>query len=52
MHLQREARRLLRAQIALKDVRYKELAHALERIGVFEEPKALTNKINRGTPLD
>ncbi len=52
VHLQREARRLLRAQIALKDVRYKELAHALERIGVFEEPKALTNKINRGTPLD
>lgn len=46
---QRESRRLLRAQMALKDVRYKELARALERIGVLEEPKALANKINRGT---
>lgn len=46
---QRESRRLLRAQMALKDVRYKELARALERVGISEEPKALANKINRGT---
>jgi hypothetical protein len=49
MDWQREARRLLRAQMALKDVRYKGLARALESIGVLEEPKALANKINRGT---
>ncbi|MFX7866237.1 DUF6471 domain-containing protein, partial [Acinetobacter baumannii] len=49
MDWQREARRLLRAQMALKDVRYKGLARALESVGVFEEPKALANKINRGT---
>lgn len=49
MDWQKEARRLLRAQMALRDVRYKGLARALENIGVFEEPKALANKINRGT---
>ena len=36
MDWQREARRLLRAQMALKDVRYKGLARALESVGVFE----------------
>ncbi|WP_314733696.1 DUF6471 domain-containing protein [Burkholderia pseudomallei] len=46
---QREARRLLRAQMALRDVRYKGLARALETVGVHEDPKALANKINRGT---
>jgi hypothetical protein len=46
---QREARRLLRAQMALADVDYKGLARALERVGLDENPKALSNKINRGT---
>lgn len=46
---QREARRLLRAQMALADVDYKGLARALERVGLDENPKALSDKINRGT---
>jgi hypothetical protein len=44
-----EARRLLRAQLALKDVTYKGLSRALLSVGVDEEPKALANKIARGT---
>lgn len=44
-----EARRLLRAQLALKDVTYKGLSRALLSVGVDENPKALANKIVRGT---
>ncbi|MBT9538306.1 DUF6471 domain-containing protein [Thiobacillus sp.] len=44
-----EARRLLRAQLALKDVTYKGLSRALLSVGVDENPKALANKIIRGT---
>ena len=46
---QKEARRLLRAQLVLKDMGYKELSRALESVGVEESPKALSNKISRGT---
>lgn len=46
---QKDARRLLRAQLALKDMGYKELSRALESVGVEESAKALSNKINRGT---
>lgn len=46
---QKEARRLLRAQLALKDMGYKELSRALESVGVEEGAKALSNKIGRGT---
>jgi hypothetical protein len=46
---QREARRLLRAELALHDVGYKQLARALEAVGVDEDAKVLANKINRGT---
>ena len=46
---QKEARRLLRAQLALKDMGYKELSRALESVGVDESAKVLSNKINRGT---
>lgn len=45
----REARRVLRAELARKDMGLKELARALEAIGVDENAKALSNKINRGT---
>jgi hypothetical protein len=45
---QKEARRLLRAQLAQKDMGYKELSRALELKGIEENPKALSNKINRG----
>ena len=44
-----EARQLLRAQLALKDVTYKGLSRALLSVGVDENPKALANKIVRGT---
>ncbi len=46
---QREARRLLRSQLALKDMGYKELSRALESVGIDESAKVLSNKINRGT---
>lgn len=46
---QREARRVLRAELLRKDIGYKELSRALEAIGVNEDAKALSNKVNRGT---
>lgn len=46
---QREARRLLRVQMALADYGPKELSRALEQFGLDENPKTLSNKINRGT---
>lgn len=49
MDWKQEARRLLRAQLALKDVTYKGLSRALLSVGVDEEPKVLANKIARGT---
>jgi hypothetical protein len=45
----REARKVLRVQLDLKDVTYKGLSRALLSVGVDEEPKALANKIARGT---
>lgn len=45
----KEARKLLRVQLDLKDVTYKGLSRALLSVGVDEEPKALANKIARGT---
>lgn len=46
---QREARCLLRTQLILKEMGYKELSRALESVGVEDSAKALSNKINRGT---
>jgi hypothetical protein len=45
----REARRVLRTELAARDVSAKQLSRALESIGVKEDPKVLSNKINRGT---
>lgn len=46
----REARRVLKMELAAKDMSFKELSRALETVvNVKEEPKALSNKINRGT---
>ena len=44
-----EARQLLRAQLAHKEMGYQELSLALQSIGIDESPKVLSNKINRGT---
>jgi hypothetical protein len=47
---QREARRQLQVELARKDIGYKELSRALENVcGVDIEPKALSNKVGRGT---
>lgn len=45
----KKARGLLRAQLDLKGVTYKGLSKALLSVGVDEQPKALANKIARGT---
>ena len=39
----------MRAQLDSKDMTYKLLSRALLKVGVDEEPKALANKIARGT---
>ena len=46
---QQEARRILRAQLARKNMNFKALSAALEATGVQEGAKVLSNKINRGT---
>lgn len=46
----REARRLLQVALARKDIGYKELSRALQTVcGVDIDPKALSNKVGRGT---
>lgn len=47
---QKRARVLLQVELAKKDIGYKELSRALETVcGVDIEPKALSNKVGRGT---
>jgi hypothetical protein len=47
---QREARRIVQVELARKDIGYKELSRALETAcGVDIDPKALSNKVGRGT---
>lgn len=47
---QREARRIVQVELARKDIGYKELSRALESVcGVDIDPKALANKVGRGT---
>lgn len=46
---QRNARRILRAELARRDVDYKKLSQALDRIGIKQTPKVLSNKVTRGT---
>lgn len=45
----REARRLLLTEMTKKDMDLKDLARALEVVELDVNPKALSNKINRGT---
>ncbi|AUN95856.1 DUF6471 domain-containing protein [Pseudazoarcus pumilus] len=45
----REARRLLKGELARREIGYKALSRALERFGIDEDPKVLSTKINRGT---
>jgi signal recognition particle subunit SEC65 len=46
---QREARRILKTELVAEEVSFKELARALKQFGIDEEPKVLSNKVNRGT---
>lgn len=45
---QDRVRRMLRAELAHKDVGYTELAERLRAIGIVDTPKNLSNKIARG----
>ena len=44
-----EARRILRGELARKDISYKKLALLLEGIGVTETQSSINNKMSRGT---
>lgn len=44
-----EARNLLKGLLARHGVGFKALSRALEPMGIDETPKALSNRINRGT---
>jgi hypothetical protein len=44
-----EAKAILKAELARKDVSYKRLSVLLEEIGVFESTSAITSKMARGT---
>lgn len=43
-----EAQRILKAELALKGVTYKQLAIRLESIGVHDSHTAIANRISRG----
>jgi hypothetical protein len=44
-----EARRVLRAELARRDVGYKQLALMLQGIGVPETERSIANKLSRGS---
>jgi hypothetical protein len=46
---QAQAKGLIRAELARRNLGYKELAERLAEIGVKESERNLSNKINRGT---
>lgn len=43
-----QAKAILKAELARKDIGYKRLSQLLEDIGVDESPSAITNKMSRG----
>jgi hypothetical protein len=44
-----EARAIMKAELARKEIGYKRLSQLLADIGVDETPSAITNKMSRGT---
>jgi hypothetical protein len=46
---QAQAKGLIRAELARRNLSYKELAERLAQIGVTESERNLSNKINRGS---
>lgn len=49
MDWKKQARSLVKAELAKRDVGYKYLSIELKKIGIVEKPSNLANKINRGT---
>lgn len=49
MDWKKQARVLIRTELAKQDMSYKDLARRLEGIGLNIEPKAITNKVSRGS---
>ncbi|MFA6313849.1 MAG: DUF6471 domain-containing protein [Sterolibacterium sp.] len=45
----REARQILRAHLARKEVSFTELAKALRAFGGKDTPRAVSNRVNRGS---
>ncbi|MCL4761230.1 MAG: hypothetical protein KJ018_05495 [Burkholderiales bacterium] len=45
----KEATGILRAEMGRRDMGYKELVHALGKMGIVENQKRLSNKVARGT---
>lgn len=44
-----EAKRLLKAELVRRGITFKELSDRLATVGVRENARQLTNKVNRGT---
>jgi hypothetical protein len=44
-----ESRRILKSELTRKGVTYPQLAEALQRQRIFMTPRAITNKLSRGT---
>lgn len=44
-----EARRILKGELARKDIGYKRLSQLLSEIGINESASAITNKLSRGS---
>jgi len=44
-----EARKVLKSELVRQGVTYPQLSVRLEGIGVYESPKAITNKLSRGS---
>lgn len=49
MDWKKQARSLIKTELAKKDIGYEYLSIEFKKIGIVEKPSNLANKINRGT---
>lgn len=49
MNWNNEARRILRSELTRRDITYGRLVRMLEKIGVEETERSVSNKLSRGT---
>lgn len=49
MNWKKQARSLIKTELAKRDIGYEHLSAELGKIGIIEKPPNLSNKINRGT---